>query len=355
MILLRELSVGISKSDFLPVLHFFMFISIGIFVNNIFQMKRTEKLLSGYLISIPIGAHIGNYFWSGIEKIRIYEFSFGWILDNDTLNIARAALLNNQLPLELLTGSYTEKFIQSLDSFLIPMNSIVFFSQILSVLFLTNKRSLITVTVFFDIFHLSVFILSGIFFYKWIFLNILIIIYLRKSNCWGGVQKILAVSACLIGFGIHITKLGWHDSNTFYDRYLTKQSDGQELRFPPSMFNYYSLELAQQRMGSTPPLTTNTYGSINNKSITSDFVTAANDCMINGPDALYTTEWLSEFVRIQRELFTFLDKFNYPKSLFPHHIWSPTEYKHINYEAFADGKIEYEQIKYCFKHEGAVS
>jgi len=353
--ILRELDIGLSKSDFLPVLHFFMFLSIAIFTKS-FTTKFFGKIENGkdksifqIAIALSIGAHIGNYFWSAMEKLEIYNWSFGWFYQNDTFNIARAAIYSEQSPVYFLLNENAISFINSISFLNIPLNALTLASQLLSVVALTNRKLLIVFTIMFDIFHIGVFALSGIFFYKWIILNFLIIYYLNSTKEWYLEQKMAAIIACLVGLGFHIAQLGWHDSNTFYDRVFVSVNEESQARLAPSMFNFYSLEIAQQRFGETVPNTTNTYGSITLLSNENDFLNSANECNLGAERHQIVDEVVLAFQQQQEEVSAILTEIGWNPAWFPHHIWSPSEIKNINFDLLSSGDLTYQSTMICMK------
>ena len=205
-----------------------------------------------------------------------------------------------------------------------------------------NIRWSIILTVFYDLMHISIFILSGIFFWKWILLNVAIIFSLQAFRAprlpWA--LKSLAVLIIILGPAIFfMARLGWYDTpsyNHLFVQAVTK--DGRTIKVPSNYFLTTSVTFAQGRIGLAKMqiaghLPVRTFGNVRAKNKKK----LAEQCLLplveNDPETRWrTVEKIGNMANfIKRHHMFVMSRVNEEGrlryDLFPHHIWSnPFEY-----------------------------
>ena len=259
----EALSFPISVTDYSPVLEFGLLITIGfLFQRTVAKtFKWNHRELQSASISpvdavllTAVAVHFSNYFYSGIRKIEIGESLFKWILENPTYYLSLAAEQSGSLPITLLGSKMTEHIIEWSQILVVPINAITLVVQLMAIFAITRIRWTIVVTALYDVTHIVIFFLSGIFFYKWIILNLLIVgslsvirdkEYPKEIKFW--LLSIL-LAAPLLFF---VAFLGWYDTPSFNDRYLEAITrDGKSHRVPSNYMLGGSVFHAQQRFGN---------------------------------------------------------------------------------------------------------
>jgi hypothetical protein len=183
--------LGISLTDFLPLFDTLLFLLLALLAQLCLSFSASwkkqeavnaqEKRASPAMVAffMMIGVHFSNYFHSGIAKIVLDGGPFTWLLENRTDYLARAALEMGQLPIAVwpqLTSVVLS--IIAAPAVLFALNAFTLFSQLLCPLSVISKRLVLLFLVLFDVLHVGIFALTGIFFWKWIALNTAFVIAL---------------------------------------------------------------------------------------------------------------------------------------------------------------------------------
>lgn len=190
---------------------------ILLFMSSFFEHKpkngnvnKEAKYLIPVLYTV---AHLSNYWAAGFSKLQLDGGILSW-LENDTMaNLKRAELWG--LPMDaysdFITGLPFIHIIQFLG------NCLVLLGQCLSVLVPFLPILLVPLTIFYDFFHVMVGLLAGVFFYKWIYVNILILVYGKdithtfRSYSWA--RKAALSGAIILSFYISsVVPLGWYET-----------------------------------------------------------------------------------------------------------------------------------------------
>jgi len=131
----------------------------------------------------------------------------------------------------------------------IPMQIFAFLIQFFALFVFFNKRFTLILFLSFELLHIGVFLVSGIFFWEWIFLNLAIVYVLNKLT----IDKIkmifnykimfLAFPFILLGNHVfHSSVLAWYDTalNNSYKIYVTTEN-GEKYRVDNNLFAPYDL------------------------------------------------------------------------------------------------------------------
>lgn len=262
LVLSEIISLPISVTDYSPVLELGIFLSAGYL--SFFALKKILELnpscpdnkgalspLDGVVLT-AVAVHFSNYFYSGVQKIIVAESLTGWVFDNPTYFLSYAATTIGALPITYLGDEFANTVISWMKAFVVPINALTFLSQLFAVFAITRIRLAILLTAFFDIMHVGIFLVSGIFFYKWIVLNLLIVFSLSRIK-----EKIIPREFLLWLVGVvifapflfFVAFLGWYDTPSFNDQYIeaVTEDDGT-YRVPSNYFLSGSILYAQQRL-----------------------------------------------------------------------------------------------------------
>ena len=280
------LGVPLSATDYRTVAEFAIYLSIGaacsaLLFRHVLKRTREESdaMMEAFLV-VCVGIHFGNYFWSGYQKIAIAGDPFEWVLTNPTWALSDASLLLGMHPLAHWP-TLTETATRILHDYAVPLNALVLATQLGSILALARRRTMIGMTLFYDVQHLAIFFTTGIFFWKWIVLNTVIVAALARlkhSISWS--TKIIAAVALLLGPQVfRIAFLGWFDTPSVNRAYLTANlEDGGEVALPSNYFFAASIWAAQ--MDSVRYMSggfaTGTWGATSN----GETATGARDCAL---------------------------------------------------------------------------
>ncbi|TYC50012.1 hypothetical protein FMN50_23700 [Rhodobacterales bacterium] len=204
---------------------------------------------------------------------------------------------------------------------------------------------MILATLFYDLTHVVIFLVSGIFFWKWIILKLGLVAAMRKLPEWVETPKpiVLSVAAILLSpHAFHIARLGWYDSPALVlsDVYAVT-NDGKEVRVPSNFFGTWSVTAAQHRLGrvSSNHFPTVTWGTTQSIRVHEN---AMKDCSFGtGEDWPFRTN-PSKISRIVQLNHAYAEqqaagRENFHYNWFPHHIWSnPLSFSDFNVVALKE-------------------
>lgn len=224
----------------------------GLMTNRDIVRDKTWLLIWG----VGVGAHLGNYFYSGLEKIRATENQpLIWLLENPTRTPIVMGLERGDNPF----GAFPTivQFLWDAITFGTPIiNPLVLGFQCLVIFASINRRTLLTFTVFFDLFHLVVYATLGAIFQFWIFVNIIVfasVMTIPKEKYTNAVR--LAIFLATIG-GFHLfytSRLGWLDGPKLAAPHVYAETrDGRRVLMPNTFFGIFSYPL-DQTQGYIPP------------------------------------------------------------------------------------------------------
>ena len=116
--------------------------------------------------------HLSNYFYSGLGKLHLPNAGIlTWVMENKTYILSANATEAHFFTLQNILNSYSDQIYFILRLFNVPMNFMVLLGQLVALTCLLSLRKAALITAFYDIMHVAIFVLTGIFFWKWIVLN----------------------------------------------------------------------------------------------------------------------------------------------------------------------------------------
>ena len=130
--------------------------------------------------------------------------------------------------------------VENMDRGFVLLNILVLVSQTFCFLAVFRKKLMIAWVVFFDIMHVTIFVLTGALFIHWIALNFLLVlsVSIMPANLAPRPALFAGVAATLIGhFAFNTMQMAWYDNRQVRDAgFVAVYEDGSEARVPPSYF-----------------------------------------------------------------------------------------------------------------------
>lgn len=329
--------VRISHTDYLPVLELGLFFGLSLLLMNSARSSRFGSVArktdperyTVLLFVLGVAIHFSNYFYSGLQKLTMDGGILLWPLHNDTAVLTLNAWVGGFLP-TIQWPNFSMFVYRASDATVILLNITILVGQLGALLFVMRRRTMIAVTLFYDLTHVIIFLVSGIFFWKWILLNLGLVAAMRtlpslaETRAFAG-AAMTTVLLAPVGFGI--VWLGWYDTNALVtSSFHAVTKDGRSIEVPSNFFGTISVTQAQHRLGRLEEghYPTVTWGSTQRSE---DVRKALNGCKfiddtpwrfrsdqdkvgrILGITHAYALEQQERFGR-------------YAYDAFPHHIWS---------------------------------
>lgn len=344
----------ISKTDYFSVIEFGVFMIMGMIVAQNWRPLRTmldkaaaanipEKLKLSATDALVLGAiavHFANYFFSAYQKFMLDGGMLSWVLENNTHNVMMISTVGGFVPL-MISDALTRYGHLAVSEIVLFINIFTIAGQALAIVALKRIRWAIAITLFYDLTHVTIFLVSGIFFWKWIFLNFAIVAaltMLRHKRISWPLYATLAAMLVVSPKIFFVTFLGWYDSSSLNHAYVKAvMKDGTVYTVPSNYFLTNSVSFAQMQVGAP-------YAGHfpNHLAATTD-----SDIWRKGDACALPVDPTKFFLRDERNAriveqavlephFYILDNASlngrYYYDLFPHHIWSnPLYYKSFAY------------------------
>lgn len=210
-------------------------------------VKRVYKKISiiAFFITV-ICLHVSNYYIPGAGKLLLSENYFDWIWVNDLSNILVAKYAEGWLT-GFISPAWITMIIEWFSNLAILMQLGAFLMQILAIFALFHRRFSLILFLLFELFHMAIFLASGILFWEWVLLNIAIIYVVKNLNP-EEIKKIfnyrvMLTSILIIFLGNHIFHsrwLAWYDTplSNSYEIYATMEN-GEKYQVDKTLFAPY--------------------------------------------------------------------------------------------------------------------
>lgn len=205
------------------------------------SLSNEQNLALYYLtvMCIALGMHFGNYFLSGYGKIVLDGGAVSWLLENKTQYLMLGGYNLGAAPLSFSNPLFGTLY-TLMDNGYVLSNTVVLFAQFFCFLAFLRKQLMMAWIVFFDIMHVSIFLLTGALFFHWIVLNALLLWSISKmpKDLAPRPALIAGIVATIIGHVIfHTVMLAWYDNRQVRDtQVIAMFDDGSEARVPPTYF-----------------------------------------------------------------------------------------------------------------------
>lgn len=256
----------LSGTDYLAVVEVGFIGAIGVVVTSLLarvaqnndpesvdSINRRHHDITVFFFFVAIAAHFANYFYSGLAKIMLDGAApWTWALFNPTWMLAEITTFEQISPLS---------HIPIINNFLIDAytpatpvaNTIILIGQLAAVVVLLNRQATLLLVAFYDITHIVIFLVSGIFFWKWIILNAVIVYcvaYMRNQDFarFGLAGCGFVLAAPLV---FHIVWLGWYETPMLNKHKIWSITEsGEKYQTPSNYFSIASITAAQSRLGT---------------------------------------------------------------------------------------------------------
>ena len=168
------------------------------------------RLLLLCLAFIAIGFHLGNYFWSGRQKLSLGPHFWTWAFENPTQNMMLVFLTKGALPLGAFP-TITQQLFDGFASAVVFSNLFVIISQLFAVLAPLRVGWLFIACLAYDILHIGIYILAGLLFWPWIWNNASIMVSIRgySDREIGWLPKFCCIAAIVFGGFGNSARLAW--------------------------------------------------------------------------------------------------------------------------------------------------
>lgn len=333
--------IGISHTDYIPLLEMGLFLGIALMLMGpglpqrlgVFSrmLKRCNPTWAFVLIFMAaVSAHFANYFYSGLQKLLLDGGPLFWVLHNPTYILSANSLISGFVPIGAFP-QLTNALIAVLEASWPVMNAVILLGQLGAVVFVVRRVTLIGATLFYDVTHVAIFLISGIMFWKWVMLNSALVVAMRYLPAMAERRTSVVLSIFIVLAApetFHIVWLGWYDTPAMArTEIVAVTKDGEEYVVPSNYFGSFSITAAQHRLGRVEPniFPTVTLGTTQNGT---DFAQAWNNCTFD--TGTLRNPYMADKDRLERLLqvtHTYAlqqsaDDGRYHYDLFPHHIWS---------------------------------
>lgn len=205
---------------------------------------------------VSFGLHLSNYFWSGTAKLLIGPYPWTWIVENKTYNGLLFSIQNGTSPIG--SEPWLVQIVYDVFSFLVmPMNFFIVAFQLLAIVCVFRLSWLRVTTTFYDLLHIGIYILGGLFFWQWIWNNFTILIAATKERAGPSVYaKGACVLVILLGYPPlpfqRAAWLAWFDVADARQIYFEAVGPNGPVKVPSSFFLGHSYGVSHGYMDTVP-------------------------------------------------------------------------------------------------------
>jgi len=196
-----------------------------------------------------VGAHLANYFYSGLSKLEAgWPEPWTWVLHNPTQTSILMGLERGDNLLWAFPGILNLIW-QAFVHFGVILNAIVICTQLASPAAAVGRRTLLTFTVFFDMFHVAVWFTLGAIFQYWVIVNVLIFAsaqHLGIKRFTTQMRIVMAGMTLMAPTFFYVNHLGWLDGPKIPSpKFIAHTRDGRSVEMPGPYFGIFSYNIAQ--------------------------------------------------------------------------------------------------------------
>jgi len=335
--------IAYSDTDKRMIFRFLLLFAFYVYLHPIIRPKPATFI---FVTLCLVGAY---YFYPAVAKIAYGTEELSWVMDNDLHNLFLSSYLNGWLSFLPFETAYSIR--NALEAIRIPLQIITLITELAGiVLVLFNRRIAMMILASAICMHLGIFVSSGVFFWKWIALDAVLIWYLWKSRDDKAINAIFrpayaALSIFIIGYAnfFGAKNLGWWDGpvNNYFE-YEVIDTQGNSYEFARSFAQPYDFRTTQSRTYFlvNDKLLANTYGTLESTKTYSQLrestIENLDQILINRGRKSYDTEQVDNFSDFLVRYFSGynrqLNQVFVPAILRPPmHIWTiprPNAYNH---------------------------
>lgn len=332
---------ALSPTDYLPLVELASFGALAILLWHLSarvpvlraicaEDKTSLRSVSTLVFFVLLSAHFANYFYSGMQKVTLDgALPWTWASENPTAMLAELATFGAFAPLAHW-GDLNSMMVAALWVTTVPANWVVLVTQLAAVVVVFSRRFTLATITFYDIVHVAIFLASGIFFWKWILLNAILLSAVCRLDRldfrrYGTIACVVVLGSPFVFF---VARLGWYDTGAFNHHVIhAEMADGNLLEVPSNWFAIASVTVAQNRLGTLgPAYPTRTWGTTQSREVRD---AALDECAFRDDRdwrVFYTVnpDKIERFFRRFHDYrqSTLDDQGQVDYDLFPHHIFS---------------------------------
>ena len=160
--------ITLSPTDYMPVVEVALFLISAYLILSTLRHRQwltneqTHKVFRWSLFA-AIGIHFGNYFHSAIAKLIFDGGPLTWLFDNHTHYLIVTALEMGLSPIGSIPA-FTQWLFNLLSETFVAFNFVTLIGQLVCIYFVTSVRKVIIITLFYDLMHITIYLLTGNFF-----------------------------------------------------------------------------------------------------------------------------------------------------------------------------------------------
>lgn len=227
--------------------------------------KQTARVFT-FVLLVMVASF---YVFPAIKKLTIGDSPWDWILGNDLGLLFVSSYQNGWV--SFLSVEQVVSIGNVISAWAIPLQIAAFTTEVAPILMIANRKLAMWILATCASLHLMIFFSSGIFFWKWMLMDLALVLLLfinRHNESFKAIfspkRLLLFIPAVLAAsFYFSPASLGWFDSpvNNFFTFYA-KTEDGHTYRLPAAFFKPYDLPFTQNRFYflNENPTFSGTYG-----------------------------------------------------------------------------------------------
>jgi hypothetical protein len=245
--------LGFSTTDQMLNIFLLSFFCFSTLFSSILKIDDKDELDEKDNISLILVTVSLFYLYPLLEKIKISKFFFDWFLiENISFEFLHANFSGwlNHLShsnIHKITNllSFTSPYILLLAIGVEALGFILVYRK-------TPKNLRLLVPVAWFIFHISIFLLAGIVFWKWILVNLFLFIIIYKENVSLNIHKSSICLLFILSLAFYIKpiptipRLAWYRTSSFSDFYVVAVVNGNKFEIPNSLFSPYEIVTAME-------------------------------------------------------------------------------------------------------------
>lgn len=247
--------VDISETDYLSMLDVGEFCALGSLIAALAGRElgdAAKRAGAGLIWAWAVGAHLGNYFVSAWTKIKAGGGDpFFWLLHNPTQTSILIGLERGDNPLGAWPWLVQNEW-SGITGAVVVLNAFVLGTQLAAPLAATHRRTLMALTLLYDLFHVGVYFTLGALFIFWIAVNLLIfesVRHIKQDGFTPAIKTTLFVSVFVSHYVFYTSHLGWLDGAKLASPSVQAETaDGRRIPVPEVFFGIRSYSIAQTVM-----------------------------------------------------------------------------------------------------------
>ena len=203
------------------------------------------------IVAAGIGGHLGNYLFSGLAKFSLDGGVVSWLFENRLYDGMLGAIEKGTMPFAA-SAALTQVAYDVVKDFNVSLELLSVIMQLAALVAPARRKWLIAITLVYVVFHIVVYVFFGLLFWKWVALNMVIVVTLFTVTDaqWKHVARIVCIVFVLIGpLFFRTATLAWYDAPAFTSVFFeVVMKDGTRYRVPNAYFNTASYQVSQGRI-----------------------------------------------------------------------------------------------------------